>query len=98
MNPTGVRKDLADDAAVTVAGGYAASVALHRNAIALAIRTPAVPKRGDSALARDYFTDPLTNITFEVAVYAGQRCTQVQVSVVWGVKAVNGEHIALLLG
>lgn len=98
LNPTGVRKDLADDAAVTVAGGYAASVALHRNAIALAIRTPAVPKRGDSALARDYFTDPLTNITFEVAVYAGQRCTQVQVSVVWGVKAVNGEHIALLLG
>lgn len=98
LNPKGVLVAPADDAAVTVTGGYTASVALHRNVIALAVRPPALPKRGDMALAREYVTDPLTNITFEIAVYAGQRCIQYQVSVAWGVKAVNGEHIALLVG
>jgi hypothetical protein len=102
LNPNGLRKETADDSAITVAGGYTASVALHRNAIALAIRPPAVPvvngKEMDTAIAREYVTDPLTNITYEVAVYAGVRQVQYQISVCWGVKAVNGEHIALLLG
>lgn len=102
LNPTGTLKAEADNTVITVAGGYNASVALHRNAIALAIRPPAVPEfkgqKMDTALAREYVTDPLTNITYEIAVYAGQRMIQYQVSVAWGVKAVNGEHIALLLG
>lgn len=102
LNPNGLVKSLADDTAITVEGGYSASVALHRNAIALAIRPPAVPEFGgvamDNAISREYITDPVTNITYEVAVYAGQRMLQIQISVAWGVKAVNGEHIALLLG
>lgn len=102
LNPTGLVKDVADNANITVSGSYSASVALHRNAIALAIRPPAVPEfngtKMDTAVAREYVTDPLTNITYEIAVYAGQRMLQYQVSVAWGVKAVNGEHIALLLG
>lgn len=102
LNPTGLRESAADDAAITLGGAYTASVALHKNAVALAIRPPAVPEfngqKMDNALAREYVTDPLTNITYEVAVYGGQRQLQFQVSVAWGVKAVNGEHIALLLG
>lgn len=103
LNPTGLRKDVADNAAITLeANAYNASVALHRNAIALAIRPPAVPQFNgrsmDNALAREYVTDPLTNITFEIAVFGGMRQLQYQISVAWGVKAVNPEHIALLLG
>lgn len=102
LNPTGLLASAADDAAITLGNAYVASVALHRNAVALAIRPPAVPEfngqKMDTALAREYVTDPLTNITYEIAVYGGQRQLQFQVSVAWGVKAVNGEHIALLLG
>ncbi len=102
LNPTGLRASVVDDAAITLSSAYTASVALHKNAVALAIRPPAVPefngKKMDTALAREYVTDPLTNITYEIAVYGGQRQLQFQVSVAWGVKAVNGEHIALLLG
>lgn len=102
LNPKGLLKDVADNTAITVDGGYSASVALHRNAVALAIRPPAAPEfngtKIDTALSREYVTDPLTNITYEIAVYGGQRMLQFQVSVAWGVKAVNGEHIALLLG
>lgn len=98
LNPTGLIEAVDSGAAITCADAYTASVALHRNAVALAIRPPACPTKGDMALAREYVTDPLTNITYEVAVYAGQRCIQYQISAAWGVKAVNGEHIALLLG
>lgn len=98
LNPTGLVEDVATGSAITCSDAYTASVALHRNAVALAIRPPACPTKGDMALAREYVTDPLTNITYEVAVYAGQRCIQYQISAAWGVKAVNGEHIALLLG
>lgn len=102
LNPKGLVNAAADDAVIGLIGDYTASVALHRNAVALAIRPPAVPEfngqKMDTALAREYVTDPLTNITYEVAVYGGQRMLQFQVSVAWGVKAVNGEFIALLLG
>ena len=102
LNPKGLVNAAADDAAVAFIGDYTASVALHRNAVALAIRPPAVPEfngqKMDTALAREYVTDPLTNITYEVAVYGGQRMLQFQISVAWGAKAVNGEFIALLLG
>lgn len=99
LNPRGLLVAPADNAEVTVgATAYTASVAFHKNAIALAIRPPRTPRRGDSAIGRTYVTDPLTNITYEIAVYAGQRIVQYQVSVAWGVKAINGEHIALLLG
>lgn len=102
LNPTGLREAVDDDAAITLVGDYTATVALHRNAVALAVRPPAVPEyngqKYDSALARELVTDPLTNITYEVALYGGQRMLQFQISVAYGVKAVNGEHIALLLG
>ncbi len=102
LNPKGLVNTAADDDSVGLVGDYTASVALHRNAIALAIRPPAVPEfegqKMDTALAREYVTDPLTNITYEVAVYGGQRMLQFQISVAWGVKAVNGEFMALLLG
>lgn len=102
LNPKGLVNAAADDDSVGLIGDYTASVALHRNAVALAIRPPAVPEfngqKMDTALAREYVTDPLTNITYEIAVYGGQRMLQFQVSVAWGVKAVNGEFIALLLG
>jgi hypothetical protein len=102
LNPKGLVNTAADDDSVGLVGDYVASVALHRNAVALAIRPPAVPEfngqKMDTALAREYVTDPLTNITYEVAVYGGQRMLQFQVSVAWGAKAVNGEFIATLIG
>ena len=102
LNPKGLIDSVEDNDEFTTTSAYTASVALHRSAVALAIRPPAVPEfngqKMDTALAREYVTDPLTNITYEIAVYGGQRMLQFQVSVAWGVKAVNPEFIALLLG
>jgi hypothetical protein len=93
----GLRKTLADGVAVTLGNDYTPSIALHKSAIALAIRPPKAPNEGDM-MTRELITDPYSGITFEVALVKGQRVVQYQVSAVWGVKAVNPAWIATLLG
>ena len=88
---------LADGKTVTVGDSYTPSIALHKSAIALAIRPPKSPNEGDM-LTRELVTDPYSGITFEVALVKGMRTIQYQVSAVWGVKAVNPAWIATLLG
>lgn len=93
----GLRKTLADGVAMTIGNDYTPSIALHKSAIALAIRPPKAPEEGDM-MDRIYVTDPYSGIVYEVALVKGQRVVQYQVSVVWGVKAVNPAFIATLLG
>ena len=93
----GLRQTLADGVAMTIGNDYTPSIALHKSAIALAIRPPKAPNEGDM-LTRELVTDPYSGITFEVALVKGQRVVQFQVSAVWGVKAVNPAWIATLLG
>lgn len=93
----GLRKVLADGKTMTIGSDYTPSIALHKSAIALAIRPPKAPEEGDM-MDRTYVTDPYTGIVYEVALVKGQRVVQYQVSAVWGVKAVNPAWIALLLG
>lgn len=93
----GLCKSLADGVAMTIGNDYTPSIALHKSAIALAIRPPKAPNEGDM-LTRELVTDPYSGITFEVALVKGQRVVQFQVSAVWGVKAVNPAWIATLLG
>ena len=93
----GLRQSLADGVAMTIGNDYTPSIALHKSAIALAIRPPKAPEEGDM-LTRELVTDPYSGITFEVALVRGQRTIQYQVSAVWGVKAVNPAWIATLLG
>ena len=93
----GLRQALADGVAMTIGNDYTPSIALHKSAIALAIRPPKAPEEGDM-MTRELVTDPYSGITFEVALVKGQRVVQYQVSAVWGVKAVNPAWIATLLG
>ena len=93
----GLRQSLADGVALTVGADYTPSIALHKSAIALAIRPPKAPNEGDM-LTRELVTDPYSGIVYEVALVKGMRTIQYQVSAVWGVKAVNPAWIATLLG
>jgi len=93
----GLRKTLANDTAITLGDSYTPSIALHKSAIALAIRPPKAPNEGDM-LSRELVTDPYSGIVYEVALVKGMRTIQYQVSAVWGVKAVNPAWIATLLG
>lgn len=98
LNKNGLLLPAADNSEITLGNSYVANVGFARSAIALATRAPALPKGGDSADDVTQIVDPLTGLAFEVAVYRQFMQVVYHVRLAWGVKAVNPDHIALLLG
>jgi len=94
----GLRAAAADDAAITVGNSYTANIAMHRRALELAIRAPAVPDGGDIADDAMLVQDPHSGLVFEVRMYKGYRKAMIEVAVAWGVKAWKPNFIATLLG
>lgn len=95
----GLRKAIpASATAITVIATSVRNMAFARSAIALATRAPALPPQGDAAIDRQIITDPVSGLSFEVAMYAQYRQMQYEVSLAWGCAAVKTEHMAVLLG
>lgn len=88
----------ADATEITIGGSYTANMAFSQNAIVLATRAPAMPEGGDSADDVISVTDPVSGLTFQVAMYKEYRRVKYEVGLAWGVKMVKPEHCALLLG
>jgi hypothetical protein len=83
---------------VAVGAAYAANMAFSRSALALMMRAPAMPEGGDAADDVTIITDPLSGISFQVALYRQYRQVAFEVGLAWGVKTVKPEAIAILLG
>lgn len=98
ISKPGLRKEAADDAAITVVAKATSNVAFTKNAIQLVTRAPALPGGRDSAVDSYMMTDPRSGLTFEIRVYNGYRKMRAEVACAWGVKAIKPEHIAALLG
>ncbi|WP_342221858.1 P22 phage major capsid protein family protein [Candidatus Fukatsuia endosymbiont of Tuberolachnus salignus] len=98
LSAPGLLQDLADNTAVTLVGHYTANMAFDRNAFLLASRTPAMPQGGDIADDVMNVTDPVSGMTFQVALYRQYHQIRYEVGLAWGVAAVKPEHSALILG
>ncbi|MGP4955361.1 P22 coat - protein 5 family protein [Pseudomonas helleri] len=98
LNKPGAQITIPTGNALTLGNSYTANVAFARSAIVLATRAPAMPDGGDSADDVITITDPLTNLSFEIAVYRQFLQTAYHVRLAWGCKALKDEHISLLLG
>lgn len=94
----GLQAVIADNNAITVGNNYTANVALHRQAMELAVRAPAVPDGGDAAVESEVITDPVSGLTFEVRMYKGYRKTMIEVATAWGYKAWKPDFIATVMG
>jgi hypothetical protein len=99
LNNPGLRiAQTTNTSVIAPAGSYAGNLAFHKNAIQLVTRAPAMPEGGDAAVDVEMLTDPVTGITYEIALYKQFRQNVIHVSLAWGWKAIKQEHIAVLFG
>lgn len=94
----GLREALADGVAMTIGNNYTGNCAFTRDAFHLACRVPAVPTGGDAADDRMIVLDPHSGLVYEIAIYRQYRQVSYEVGICWGVKAINHQHAALLIG
>lgn len=93
----------ADGDAVTVGNNYTPNMAFSKSAMMLIARVPQSPI-GPNGEARDMaddtmlVTDPISGLTFEIAVYRQFMQLVYHVRLAWGTAAVKPNHIATLIG
>ena len=87
-----------DDTAITVSNDFAANMYFHRNSLLLASRAPAMPSGGDSADDVMTVVDPVSGISFQVAMYRQYRQVKYEIGLAWGVAAPNGKFAGILRG
>jgi hypothetical protein len=96
-NP-GIKVAWVNNDPVSSAASYTANMAFERSAIHLLARLPKMPEGGDAADDVLTVTDPISNISFQVALYRQYRRVAYEIGLAWGVKAAKPENIVLLLG
>ena len=94
----GLKKALADGAAVTLIGAHVANLAFHRSAIGLAIRPIAMPPGGDAAVDYQLITDPVSGLTVGLAHYKGRGMSRIELQAAWGVNAIRRELLKKTMG
>jgi len=98
INETGLRQATAGSEAVSADASYTANLAFHRNSLLLAARLPAMPEGGDEADDVTTIQDPVSGLTFQVAVYRQYRRVKYEVGLAWGTAAPNGKWLGILQG
>jgi hypothetical protein len=94
----GLRVSIPAANALAVGANYAANMAFHRSAMVLAMRAPALPEGGDSAVDREMIVDPRSSLVFELSAYRQYKQTKYELAAVWGFNGIKPEHAAILLG
>lgn len=97
LSAPGLMNGVANDTAVSAVNAYTPCLAFDRNAIQLIARQPAMPQGGDDADDVTSLTDPVSGISFQVAMYRGYREVRYEFGLAWGVKLIQPEHVAMLI-
>lgn len=98
INAPGLMAAVTDGDTVTVNAAFTSNYAFHRSALVLATRLPAMPVGGDGADDVVSVVDPVSGITYQIALYRGYRQVHMEVGLAWGVKAIKPEFIAINQG
>ena len=94
----GLQETVAAAATVTVNAASVKNVILQKNGFVLASRLPAMPQGGDAASDVMVVTDPVSGLSFQLAMYKQYRQVVIEVGAVWGTKVIRPEYCGLILG
>jgi hypothetical protein len=103
LGAPGAQVTIATANAMTIGGSYTPNMAFSKSAIQLITRSPAMPIGPDGRpmdMADDVMqiTDPVSGITFDVAVYRQFMQLVYHIRLAWGYQAIKPNHIATLIG
>lgn len=84
--------------ALTVGATATQNMVFSRSAIQLITRAPAMPEDGDMADDILDIADPISGLSFQIAVYRQYRQVKYEVAMAWGWKMVAPRHSTNLLG
>ena len=93
-----ILEDVYSGTVATVYSEYMPNVAFSSDYIYLATRVPAMPKRGDDAKDVITITDPVSGLSFLVALYGNFFQSVIIIGLAWGVAPVNSRHAVALIG
>src|SRR5574340_475512 len=83
---------------ITTIAATARNMVFSKSAIVLATRSPYMPEGGDMADDIMDIVDPVSGLSFQVAMYRQYRQVHFEVGLAWGVKVIAPRHTALLIG
>lgn len=99
LQEPGLQQAIAASAtAITTVAAATRNMLFSRSAILLAARQPYMPEGGDDADDVMDLLDPVSGLTFQIAMYKQYRQIHIEVGLAWGVKMLQPRHSALLLG
>ena len=84
--------------AITVIAATDRNMVFSKSAIVLATRAPYMPEGGDEADDVMDIVDPVSGLSFQVAMYRQYRQVHFEVALAWGVKMIAPRHSAVLIG
>ena len=94
----GLKVGAASGSTVTVNAASVKNVFLQKAGFLLATRLPAMPAGGDAASDMTVVTDPVSGLSFQIAVYKQYRQITIDVALAWGTKVLRPEYLGVLLG
>lgn len=95
----GLRKAIPASATlITTIGATTRNMVFSKSSMVVATRTPSMPIGGDSAADVMDITDPVSGLTYQVAMYKQYRQVHFEIGLAWGVKMIAPRHSMVLIG
>jgi hypothetical protein len=83
---------------ITTVAATDRNMVFSKSSIVLATRSPYMPEGGDMADDVMDIVDPVSGLSFQVAMYRQYRQVHFEVGLAWGMKVIAPRHTALLIG
>jgi len=99
LQEPGLRQAIpASATALSITAATDRNMVFSKSSIVLATRSPYMPEGGDQADDVMDIVDPVSGLSFQVAMYRQYRQVHFEVALAWGMKMIAPRHSALLIG